>query len=241
MTRKLHLKGEIDSPDGKAPAAAWRAVEAYVRRPEDVWIAGDPESLLARPEQWLSRLEMPKGAVGLRTRFVVKSGAQEALDFLTCVTRLLSKLERVDDGFFFHAEIMEGPESGIYFAYENRSPAFLTQTHFQGNQYTGTPADVSRAPLHINILLHDMHKTFTEAAAEGTLVDIARRALQLSGNDLQLPLVRELTLGRSDAYASGISVGIENMRQEKGAQGGFTATEASSRTLPNGNVSPPLG
>lgn len=227
MTRKFHSKEEIDSPDGKAPSAAWQAVESQVRRPEDVWVAGDPSLLLEKPNEWIGRLEVPTGAVGLRARFVVSSSLQENLNFSESVGRLLRVLKDVEGALFFHAEMMEGPESGIYFAYENRLPALLTQAHFQDGECDGALGHVSPGPLHINIVLHDPNKTFASVAEDGSLLRMVQSTLALGGKDLEPRFVRELTLGRSNTPSDGVSVGLENMRQIKGAQGGFYHTPNS--------------
>ncbi len=226
--KRLHLEGEIDSPDGRAPSAAWKTVEEAVRRPEDTWLQGDPFTLLSHPLSWheriRARVENPLGAYGLRLRFVFTNLPSENLELEQMVSEVLAALPESSNYLFIHAEIMDGPEPGVYLAYENRPPALVTQLHLDGDSITGRAIAVDQErPLHLNILLHNKTLGFQRALNDGIL-PLALLALK---NTLGAPIgkgrIHELSIARSDSRTAGISVGLETVHQEKGAQGGFSA------------------
>lgn len=241
MARKMYLKGEIDGPSGQAPQAAWQAVEGEVRRSEDIWIAGDPislqlgtsDALLARIKE---RLHIPKEPVGLRLRFVVTEQQAAAIDLLLLVRKVLGEFKEIGATLFFHAEVMTGPESGLYLALENRPPALLTQLHFASDSSsvrTGTAdSEVAPGAVRLNLLLHDTTLGFAEALDGSLVEETLNRLAPTSGNAVRQKRVQELSVARSDAQSTGISVGIEQVGRQEGASGGSSAAEDGSRDFP---------
>ena len=235
MEKKTHLRGEIDSPAGSAPLAAWKSVEGEVRRPEDLWLSGHAPTLLEeRSENWRARiaerLQLPPGPMGLRARFVYPHLPEGELDLVALTGALLAVMPESWEGLFLHSEVMTGPESGVYLAFENRPPALLTQVLLEeGAEPRGEFAPVS-GPLHLNVLLHDSSLGFRNALRSGLLENLPEKLAGLIS--LEPAQIHELSMARSDAHPKGISIGLEQVWEEQGSRGGFSATEAGSRSLP---------
>lgn len=236
MERKETLHGEISSPAGRAPAEAWQEVGQDINRPDDVWLEGPVLSLLAKPAEWRQkmsdRVHQTQGVnLGLRLRFSVasleQSGDSELLPKLIQAT--LEALPERFEGLFLHAELMQSEESGLYLAWDNRPPALLTQVWLADKSTTeGAFRGTLEGPLHLNVLFHDTHLGFREAWNDGTMDWVLQQILPLL-KEHQSSL-HEISLARSDARAKGISLGLEQIHQERAAAGGYTATSPGSRT-----------
>jgi hypothetical protein len=234
MSKKTHLKGEIESPAGHAPLAAWRSVEGEVRRPEDLWLSGDPYSLLGyRLENWRSRiserLHLPEESMGLRVRFVLPHQPDAELDLVAMTGALLQAMPEAWEGMFLHSEVMRGPEPGIYLAFENRPPALLTQVVLSGELPPEGEFVSGSGPLHMNILLHDQAMGFRHAWRSGMIETLLRRVSDLCRPSFEKSQIHELSMARSDAHPEGISVGLEQVWEEQGSRGGYSASEEGSR------------
>jgi hypothetical protein len=243
MSKKTHLKGDIDSPSGHAPLAAWQSVEAQVRRPEDLWLSGDPRSLLSdRHDHWKARiherLSFPNGPMGLRMRFVVAHQPGDELDLIGLTGAALRALPQSWEGLFLHSELMSGPEPGLYLAFENRPPALLTQVHFGKGEAPAGEFVPASGPLHINILLHDPALGFRQAWESTLLENLLEQASTMVEPTFARGQIHELSMARSDLHSSGVSVGLEQVWEEQGSIGGFSAGDRGSRNRLGENAPP---
>lgn len=213
-----HLSGDLASLAGHAPGSAWRPVDEHVTRLADVWIQGDPTRLVEDASEWRRqirrRVRAPEGSLGIRLRVVRSAEPGRSDDLCSMVGQLIDVLQLSLEGcLFLHAELMSGPEQGLYVAFDNRPPALLTQVWL--HQHTIDSGHLRRlsGPLHLNVLLHDRGVRFAEIWNDGTLdwiLGMLRPALA-SG------FIHELSLARSDAHSHGISLGLERVCDEVGA------------------------
>lgn len=231
--KRTHLSGEIEGPSGQAPEAAWQAVDSEVRRSQDLWLSGDPQSLTgAGFEGWgeriRERLQAPIGHSGLRMRFVFPEPAvNDDLDLLALVTAVLGAAPQ--EALFLHGEVMSGPEPGLHLAWENRPPALMTHLHLaEQAEPEGQLAEVS-GPLHVNFLLHDVSMDFHHALRKGIVEKALRAASAKAPVPFELRQVHQLSMARSDAHESGVSIGVEQVHEERGSRGGFSAADVGSR------------
>lgn len=223
MSDNLYLKEEMKSPDGSAPDSGWLPVEGELKRSAGLWIEGDPRSLVSEPDLWLSRLDLPDGAFGLRVRFVLDVVPPQEYPLMPMLCDLLSALSGCDKGLYIHAEVMEGPEAGLYFAYDNRPPALMTQFHLTGDTIDGTLESVPIGPLHLNLLFHDQSLGFGGACKSGVISSVTRRIHEIAksvGQHFDVGAIHELSIARSDIHKEGVSVGIEAVGRERGSRGG---------------------
>ena len=235
---KMYLKGELDGPSGQAPSAAWQSVEGRVERPEDLWVSGQPDSPDGEIfDRIRKRLEIPDGPFGFRLRFVTDGVLNKSRDLLSLVNAVLARVPELGGSLFLHAETMSGDEPGVYLAFENRPPALLTQFHFAGDLQSKHP-DTTRLEeipdeLHLNLLLHDTSLSFVEAL-EGRLMESVLGLISSQGPQVARGRIQEISMARSDAHSAGISVGVERVGQQSGAQGGYSAAEWGSRAHSQG-------
>jgi hypothetical protein len=83
----------------------------------------------------------------------------------------------------------------------------------------------------VNLLFHDKSLDLRQAWSDGTLEETLNDLSDLTEPSFERGQVHEITMARSDAFSSGVSAGIEQVRQEHGAEGGHSATEPASRGL----------
>jgi hypothetical protein len=221
----------MEVPDGRAPRAGWAPLGNSINRTEDHWIEGEPLSLLTNPQIWRERLrdrqQKPPEQVGLRLRFVMNKLPTDAFEFLKLLSAIAPAFPEDEAWLFLHAEVMDGPEQGLYLAYDNRPPALVTQLHLEKDGVRGHLDIAPHGPLHVNVLFHDrkvdLRSVLVGDVLNKTLEDVAStQAL------FELGRIHEISLARStssESDLSGISIGIEGVRQEHGAQGGFRRIE----------------
>lgn len=235
MNRPTHLTGEIDSPAGRAPESAWKPVDGQVKRPADIWLAGDTLKLLGDGQDWKrkipQRVQTPEGTLGLRLRFVCHPDESRVeADLVSLVGEVLEMLEPSLEGrLFVHAEIMWGPEPGLHIAFDNRPPALLTQAWIHNRTINEGELPELSGPLHLNLMLHDQDVRFGEIWNDGTLrwvLDLISKSHEPHPGQ---SAYHELTLARSDAKPHGISVGLERVHEKLGAYGGSPAAGMQSR------------
>jgi hypothetical protein len=231
---KSQLNGAIEGPAGQAPQAAWSAVGGELTRPQDLWIQGRPAELLHEPHDWRNKLrerwQAPRGPLGLRLRFVVEHSERLKLSLVEMVRTVLECRPKDGGDLFLHAEVMLGPEEGLYIAYENRPPALLTQVWLASREQPPVgKLPEAQGPLHANLVLHDADVGFPEIWNDGTLeYALQRLSVLLPGAE-----IHQLTVARSDAQKQGLSLGVERARREDGSEGGASAADLTSRaTLP---------
>lgn len=214
----MHHDGTIQTPAGTAPADAFEPLGSAIHRPADAWIACNPES---PHEDATRRLREAAAHVtgpddGLRVRFV-----QPQVTGSDCILRtlpnLLANLEEADYAFV-HAELMEGPETGIYIAIDNRMPALITQ---QWLAKAGDPLEtlehLNGHPIHVNLHLHRAQASLLDLAEETDAAQALHAAAKL-GNP-----IHQVTLTHSEAQQTGVSVGVESVINEQGSPGGMPA------------------
>lgn len=235
MTRRTPSEGDIEGPAGQAPGAAWAPVGEEVSRPEDVWLSGDVSALTGGGfEDWKSRVRervaVPKELSGLRIRFVRRHLDDSDLDLASLTRAVLSIVPEVDRGLFLHSEVMLGPETGLYLAFENRLPALVTQVRLEAGKSASGTLPVLTGPLHVNLLLHD-DVGYSEALAESRWSSLLEQIADLLQGGFSISQLHELSMARSDLFESGFSLGVEQVWEEQGAVGGNSAAEAGSRWL----------
>ena len=215
---KTHLTGEMEVHDGRAPRAGWAPVSDDMTRTEDIWLAGDPLSLPNDRDGWRKRLEPPRD-LGLRIRFVLREMPFDAFSFLELVSSALALFPDEEEWLYLHAELMEGPEPGVYLAFDNRPPALVTQLHLEKERKKGELEAIPEGPLHVNVLFHDCSVDLKAVVVGNDLKELLED-VGSTHTSFQLGRIHELSLARSESELTGVSVGVEAVRQDQGAEGG---------------------
>ncbi len=221
----MHHDGTIQSPAGTAPADAFEPLGEKVQRPSDAWIACDPESphedATQRVKEAAAHVTGPED--GLRVRFV-RPKVSGSDSILKALPNLLASLNTADYAFV-HAELMEGPETGVYIAIDNRMPALITQ------QWLARPGDpletldhLNGHPIHVNLHLHSAQASLLDLADETDAAQ-ALHAAAKHGNP-----IHQITMTHSEAQQTGVSVGVESITNEQGSQGGMPAIDDDNHT-----------
>jgi hypothetical protein len=214
MTEKIYLEGDTDSPAGHAPAEAWLAKTGDVERPEEVWLEGNPLTLLRDPADWFAKLKTElkpcPEVFGLRARFCLnlREGKVAETDLFALLKALLDGLSWRFEGLFLHGELVKSEESGIHLAWENRPPALITQLWVKGKNKLDGALPILEAPLHLNVLLHDTSMGYNEFWNDGTLGWFLKE-LEDGSESFQRTHVKAFSLARSDMRDHGLSAGLE--------------------------------
>lgn len=202
----------------RAPERAWEPLGPEMHRSHDVWVAF-PE------RNWESRTQelMPKSGEGLRMRLVLHE-----LDAGANLERLRPVLESLPtaDYRFIHAEVMQGPEEGVFLAVDNRLPGLLTQTHLSrpaAQVLTTYPPELPEngCPVHANLVVHDEVTSLTDWYGDNELAAQLESLSEWLGQ--QGLALHQLSLGRVSDSRGGFSLGLECITEERGSQGGFQA------------------
>lgn len=202
----------------RAPAGAWEPLGPEMHRSHDVWVAFPEKDWTLR-----TRELMPKADEGLRLRLVLHE-----LDAGANLERLRPVLESLPTGDyrFIHAEVMQGPEEGVFLAVDNRLPALLTQTHLSrpAAQVLTTYAPElpeDGCPVHANLVVHDEVTSLTDWYGDNELAAQLESLSEWLGQ--QGLALHQLSLGRVSDSRGGFSLGFECITEERGSQGGFQA------------------
>ncbi len=231
---KNSLAGSLLSSSGTAPEKALSAVDGKIRRPQEVWISGNPRDTVDPEGVWKrqidEKLEASDSNLGLRLRFVVERLGPD-LDLLSYTGAVINTLPDEAEPLFLHSELMIGPEEGLYLAYDNRVPALLTQVWIakRKSYMEAQPLPVVICPIHFNLALHDAGIGYAEIWNDGTL-DYALKCLEeLVEDPFTVKDIHQVTVARCDTHDHGISLGLEQVRDEFGAFGGNSAAQPGSR------------
>jgi hypothetical protein len=207
------------SPAGFAPADGWKPTGPEMHRSVDRWVACnltkmDPDTLV----QIGKTLQFPEGE-GLRVRFVLKDIEDEELG--VPLVPALRTLLGDHCPAFLHAELMQGPEEGVFLASDNRLPALICQqwlpdtAAIQGQKWLDQlPKD---QPLHVNVLFHGEGSSYSGAA--GQLEPL------LHWLEKRKSPVHQISMAFSNLHPSGYSIGIESRLNEHGSLGGNPAVD----------------
>ncbi len=203
----------IVSSAGLAPADAWQPLGPEMHRSTDLWVAF-PET------DWEQRTAelVPGTDEGLRLRVVQPE--LEGQDLLEQIRPILESLPS-DDYRYLHAELMQGPEAGVFLAVDNRLPALLTQLHVSQpvvleDEFPELPPG---AAVHLNLVMHNEAEPVTAWFGEGGLAnEIETVAGYLAAHDNP---VHQLSVGRLVDPRGGYCLGLECVGDERGSQGGF--------------------
>lgn len=233
MTQKIYLEGDINSPAGHAPAKAWTARGGEIKRPEDVWLEGDPLKLLTHPQSWFAKLkdrvEPTSEQFGMRVRFGILPGQAEpeGVDFFGLLRSFIDGLSFEFHGLFLHGELTRTAEPGIYLAYDNRPPALLTQLWLKSKSESEGQIPEVAPPLHLNVLFHDIEQGYLESWNDGTMDWLLEHLQAKTRSSFQPFLVHSLSMARSSAHDRGLSVGLEEIVREEGSKLSKLTTAAS--------------
>lgn len=214
----MHDHGTIQSPAGTAPADAFEPTGPAVQRPVDCWIACTPETPNEDASQRLREAarHVTGPDDGLRLR-VVRPQVTDSDSILSVLPGLLGSLEKTDYAFI-HAELMEGPETGVYVAIDNRKPALIVQQWLnRPGQPLPTDGLEEGKALHVNLHLHRRGSSLLNVSP-GSDAGKALEAASRLGNP-----IHQVTLTHSEAQQSGVSIGLESIQNEQGSQGGMPA------------------
>jgi len=214
----MHHHGTIQSPAGTAPADAFEPTGGALQRPVDCWIACNPENPGEEAGQRLREAarEVTGPEDGLRLR-VVRPKLEVTDSILSVLPGLLGSLDRAQYAFI-HAELMEGPEAGVYLAIDNRKPALIIQEWLnRPGQPLPTEGLVDGKPLHVNLHLHRADASLLDVSPK-TDVGMALAAAYALGSP-----IHQVTMTHSAAQQSGVSIGLESIGNEQGSQGGMPA------------------
>ena len=184
-----------------------------MHRSLDRWFACNPLALEADKLKQLEQEIRCEPGEGVRVRFVLPDLKRVSLlDHLEPIMKSLR--QRVE---FFHAELMEGPDSGLFVACDNRVPALLCQHWILDEQAEPTWDLQSEEPVHVNLLIHGKAGAIS-ATLQQPLVRNVVRWLEQHRHP-----VHQITMALSDLHDRGISAGVEARLNESGSEGGQPA------------------
>jgi len=203
----------IQSPAGFAPADAWQPTGPDMHRSADRWVACEISRLnSAKLVEIGQTLQFPAGE-GLRIRFVFHDLLHEKLGL-----SLLQALQAVLGDHrpeFVHAELMQGPEEGVFLASDNRKPALICQESLNEPSDSPSPEWLDSLPVgqpvHLNVLFHS--KPASLAAAVGALEPLVQT---LSARHSPL---HQLSFALCELKPGGLSIGVEGHLNEQGSTG----------------------